>query len=159
MTNAYSAVMTAPFGVLGLVVRGEALAGVDFLPAATPLVPARDALTREAVRQLGAYFENPRFAFDVPLLIAGTEFQKRVWALMCAIPVGAAKSYGEAARDLKSAARAVGGACGANPLAIVIPCHRIVAARGLGGFMGRTVDDTLKIKRWLLQHEGYPGVN
>lgn len=154
----YSACIEAPFGALGLLTRGEVLAGVDFLPASTPRIRAREALAREATRQLAAYFDDPRFRFDLPLDIVGTHFQKRVWALMCAIPAGAARTYGEAARELHSAARAVGGACGASPLAIVIPCHRIVGAQGLGGFMGRAADETLTIKRWLLRHEAYPGV-
>jgi methylated-DNA-[protein]-cysteine S-methyltransferase len=155
----YTARIAAPFGMLGLVTHGEALARLDFLPGDTPPLAPREALTREVAAQLAAYFADPRFAFALPLQIQGTTFQKRVWALMCAIPVGRTQSYGEAARQLQSAARAVGGACGANPLAVIIPCHRIVGAQGLGGFMGRTGDETVSIKRWLLRHEGCAAAN
>lgn len=154
----YEACIRAPFGMLGLAGDGERLIRLDFLPADTPPRAPRDALSRETAAQLGAYFRDSRFRFSLPLDVRGTAFQKRVWALMCDISPGQVRSYGEAARSLKSAARAVGGACGANPLAIVIPCHRIVGAKGLGGFMGQTADETLAIKRWLLRHEGYGAV-
>ena len=72
------------------------------------------------------------------------------------IPVGESRTYGEIARSLHTAPRAVGGACGANPIALVIPCHRVVGSQGsLGGFMGMTDGDPIAIKRWLLTHEGY----
>ena len=90
--------------------------------------------------------------FDLPLAPEGTAFQKRVYAAMQRIPFGGMRSYGELAAELGSAARAVGGACGSNPLPIVIPCHRVVAAGGgLGGFSGGAGAST---KTWLLHHEG-----
>ncbi len=97
----------------------------------------------------------------VPLLVAartlsGTAFRQRVWQALAQIPIGESRTYGELARELRSAPRAIGGACGANPIALVIPCHRVVGTRGsLGGFMGVTEGGPIAIKRWLLTHEGY----
>lgn len=159
MNLPFDAVIAAPFGMLGLAREGDALSRLEFLPADAAARAPRDAVCREAQAQLQAYFGNARFQFTLPLAVHGTAFQKRVWELMCAIPAGQVRTYGEAASELASAARAVGGACGANPLAMVIPCHRIVGAHGLGGFMGKIHDQTLVIKRWLLRHEGYTGAN
>ena len=109
------------------------------------------ALLDEAARQLGEYFAGARGAFDLPLAPEGTPFRQRVWRALRAIPYGETRSYGALARLLGSAPRAVGGACGANPIAIVIPCHRVVAACGaLGGFSGGAGCDT---KRRLFDHE------
>jgi methylated-DNA-[protein]-cysteine S-methyltransferase len=107
-------------------------------------------LLRRACDQLHDYFDGKRTTFDLPLDAHGTAFQKRVWNAMLAIPFGAVKSYGAIAADLNSAARAVGMACGANPIPILIPCHRVVAANGLGGYSG---EGGLGTKRLLLDHE------
>ncbi len=109
-------------------------------------------LLRRAGEQLRAYFNNGRHEFDLPLAPAGSPFQKAVWHQMRAIPAGETRSYGQLAAVLGSVARAVGSACGANPIPIVIPCHRVLAADGrIGGFSGR---GGITTKRWLLAHEG-----
>ncbi len=105
----------------------------------------------EAVRQLEAYFAHRRQDFDLPLAPAGSSFHRAVWRLMCQIPFGQTATYGDLAQQLGSAAQPVGSACGANPIAIVIPCHRVVAAKGLGGFSGGV---GVESKRFLLHHEG-----
>jgi methylated-DNA-[protein]-cysteine S-methyltransferase len=111
---------------------------------ATPLLAA-------AKRQLDAYFDDPAVTFDLPLAPAGTPFRQRVWQAMRDIPAGQVLSYGAIAAKLGSSARAVGGACGANPIPIIIPCHRVVgAASALGGYSGGDGPDT---KRYLLAHE------
>jgi methylated-DNA-[protein]-cysteine S-methyltransferase len=108
----------------------------------------------EAVRQLNDYFDDKRENFDLPLNPAGTPFQKAVWDEMLKIPKGGTKTYGQLSDTLKSAARAVGVACGANPIPIIIPCHRILAANGLGGFSAPGGVDTkielLRFERVLL---------
>ncbi len=110
------------------------------------------ALTDDARVQIEAYLEGQRSSFDLPLNPTGTEFQQRVWQAMQEIPFGAVETYGALAKRIGSAARAVGMACGANPLPIVIPCHRVVAAGGrLGGYSG---DGGLATKRALLVLEG-----
>ncbi len=108
-------------------------------------------LLAEARQQLDAYFDGRLTRFDLPLRPAGTAFQKSVWKLMAEIPHGAVRTYGDLAVDLGSAPRAVGGACGRNPIPIVIPCHRVVGTGGLGGYTGLGGVDT---KAALLRLEG-----
>ena len=91
--------------------------------------------------------------FDLPLLIEGTEFQRRLWQALCEIPRGTTRTYGELAKRLEVDARAIGQACGDNRLPIVIPCHRVVAANGIGGFAHATGGYLVEAKRWLLAHE------
>ena len=113
-----------------------------------------NALAERAARQLERYREDPDAKFDLPLLIEGSPLQRRVWDAMCAIPRGRTRTYGELARELGSVdARAIGQACGDNRLPIVIPCHRVVAADGIGGFGHSTGGYLLEAKRWLLMHE------
>ncbi len=149
-----AAVITSPLGPLALHLAGGRLSGIDVLPAGSALTAPEDPLTREAARQLAAYFADPAFAFDLPLAETGTPYQRRVWAALRAIPVGQVESYGALARHLASGARAVGQACRSNPLPIVTPCHRVIAAHGPGGYAGHTDGGPLRTKRWLLAHEG-----
>ena len=109
------------------------------------------SLLAEAGRQLAAYFAGTRRDFDLPLAPAGSAFQKNVWREMIRIPYGEVLTYGEMAARTGGVARAVGGACGANPIPVIIPCHRVVAGEGLGGYSGRGGLDT---KRRLLVLEG-----
>lgn len=149
----YDAVLRVPFGALGIV-AGETLAAIDFLRRGFPERPPRTPLTREVCAQLTAYLSDPRFDFDLPLASAGSAHQQRVWRALRRIPPGRTLSYGELAARLQSGARAVGGACRANPVPVVIPCHRVVAQADIGGFLGGTSPARLSIKRWLLAHEG-----
>jgi methylated-DNA-[protein]-cysteine S-methyltransferase len=104
--------------------------------------------------RLERYLRDPATPLDLPILLAGTAHQQRVWRALQRIPHGKVLSYGALARRLKSSPRAVGGACRANPVALIVPCHRVVSATGRGGFMGRTHGPALRIKDWLLTHEG-----
>ncbi|HEY1796826.1 MAG TPA: methylated-DNA--[protein]-cysteine S-methyltransferase [Stellaceae bacterium] len=108
-------------------------------------------LLAEAARQLEAYFSGELADFDLPLRPAGSQFEQRVWGAMQRIPYGKTQCYGELATSIGSAARAVGGACGRNPIPIVIPCHRVLAKVGLGGYSGR---GGLATKQTLLSLEG-----
>ena len=109
-------------------------------------------LLDEAKRQLDSYFGGRIRVFDLPLQPRGTPFQEDLWRLLAKIPYGTVLTYGALATRLKSAPRAVGGACGKNPIPILIPCHRVLAAGGfLGGYSGGTGIET---KRALLRHEG-----
>jgi methylated-DNA-[protein]-cysteine S-methyltransferase len=108
-------------------------------------------LLGEAARQLQDYFEGKRSHFDLPLAPAGSPFEKRVWKAMQKIPYGETRCYGDLAAAIHSAPRAVGGACGKNPIPIVIPCHRVLAKGGMGGYSGQGGLDT---KRALLRLEG-----
>lgn len=112
-------------------------------------------LLDEAVRQLGAYFAGRLKSFDLPMRVGGSVFQQKVCAAMQAIPFGETMQYGDIARELGSASQPVGNACGANPLPVLIPCHRVLAANGLGGFSGAGGVET---KVALLRHEGAAGL-
>jgi len=149
----YQAKLKVPFGVLGIRCAGGVLTGIDFLPADEKPQRAGDALAQIVCEQLLRYLENPDTQFSVPLELNGTPHQKKVWQAMLAIPRGQTRSYGEIAAELKSCAQAVGQACGANPIPVIIPCHRIVGKVGLGGFARHTSGTHLDIKRWLLTHE------
>jgi methylated-DNA-[protein]-cysteine S-methyltransferase len=113
----------------------------------------RNRLAEEVCRQLQAYLSAAEFCFDLPLMLEGTEHQRKVWQAMCAIPLGQTQTYGEMAENIGSSSRAVGQACGNNPIALIVPCHRVVGKTGLGGFMHREDNAALDIKRWLLAHE------
>ncbi len=93
-------------------------------------------LLKDAKRQLDEYFDGTLENFDLPLRIVGTPFQKQVWREMCKIPAGQTRTYGDLAKSLKASAQSVGTACGRNRFPVIIPCHRIVAANGLGGYSG-----------------------
>ena len=108
-------------------------------------------LLDEAARQLAAYFAGELSAFDLPLAPEGTAFEQRVWAAMQAIPYGKTRCYGDLAGDIGSAPRAVGRACGKNPIPIVIPCHRVLGKAGPGGYSGQ---GGLVTKHRLLALEG-----
>jgi len=151
-----STVMDAPFGKVGVRVN-DALGVVElieYLPASAEARAPVSPLAQRAVAQIARYFERADAPFDLPLDRVGTPFQRRVWQAMCAIPSGETRTYGELARELDGVPRAVGQACGDNPFPIVIPCHRVVAANGLGGFNHHAGDGFyLRVKRWLLAHE------
>jgi methylated-DNA-[protein]-cysteine S-methyltransferase len=153
----FQACVRTPFATIGVSTTDTHVAGIRYLSPDVPaLAPRRNTIAHLVCVQLQAYLEDPAFVFDLPLRISGTRHQIAVWEAMQAIPAGETRTYGELAKTIGSSARAVGGACGANPLPIVVPCHRVVGAGGaLGGFMGaREEGFELSIKRWLLAHEG-----
>ncbi len=140
----------SPLGPLGICVHDGALRAIRFLSRAR--VDRPDAAAVVYARQLEAYFQDPRQLQSSDLRPEGSAFQQRVWMALGEIPSGQTCSYGELATRLGSGARAVGNACRANPIPILIPCHRVVAVRGLGGYMGRGRKN-LDYKAWLLAHE------
>jgi methylated-DNA-[protein]-cysteine S-methyltransferase len=136
--------------------RDEKVAGIRYLPMSAPAIAPKSVLAERAARQLERYREDPDTAFDLPLLIEGSPLQRSVWQAMCAIPRGRTRTYGDLARELGADARAIGQCCGDNRLPIVIPCHRIVAADGIGGFSHTSEGYLIEVKRWLLAHEIRP---
>jgi len=151
----FDAVVAAPFGGIGVRVADGMVGETLYLPASIKPQPPQSPLAREVVRQIRAYLRDPAHVFDLPLAERGSEFQRRVWAEIAAIPSGETLSYGDVARRIRSGPRAVGGACGANWFSLIIPCHRVLAANGIGGFGDAGDDGTyMQIKRWLLAHEG-----
>lgn len=142
--------LESPLGRLNLFEEDGALTALDFGGKRSTGAPSK--LLLEAKRQLAAYFSGRLRCFDLPLAPGGSPFERRVWQLMAEIPYGETRSYGELADALAAGPRAVGQACGRNPLPILIPCHRVLAAGGaLGGYSGGKGVDT---KRRLLILEG-----
>ena len=151
------ACLKAPFGWVQVVATDERLTGIEVLAGGDPEGAERRPISpvlKTMVRQLEGYFDDPLAPLIVPPL-SGTPFQQRVWQALIRIPPGQAVTYGTLACQLDSGARAVAAACKANALPILIPCHRVVAAQGLGGYCGQREGPLLEIKRWLLRHEGY----
>lgn len=152
----FQAVIDSPIpGVpsIGIRMAQGQLLDIDFLFRHRQIFVESDAAP--IVRMLQAYLDQGRDP-EQPIGVApGTPFQQRLWRELTRIPFGETRSYGELAKKLNSSARAVAGACRRNPLPLLVPCHRVVAKTGLGGFMGRTDGPALAIKRWLLQHEGH----
>jgi methylated-DNA-[protein]-cysteine S-methyltransferase len=154
----HSKTIWSPVGELTLVADDRGLAAIlwendrpDRVRLGTLEENADHPVLVETERQLGEYFAGERRAFDVPLSFAGTDFQKRVWAALLAIPFGETRSYGEIADQLGApgASRAVGAANGRNPISIIAPCHRVVGSNGkLTGFAGG-----LEAKAFLLDLE------
>jgi methylated-DNA-[protein]-cysteine S-methyltransferase len=153
----WNAVIDFPKMKVAVETRDGRVRGIRYLPLTVAAKDPDNALAESAVRQLERYREDPDTKFDLPLQIDGTEFQRRLWDELCRIPRGRTLTYGEMARKLGGpdfeSARQVGQACGDNRLPIVIPCHRVVAADGLGGFGHSSDGFLLEAKRWLLMHE------
>ncbi len=152
-SSPYQAVVSASTFSLGLRCSEDEILGIDYIEPCAEVAP-KGLLAKEAVRQLRAYLKDPRFVFGLPLAPAGTAFQQRVWNGIAGIPSGSTRTYGELAQALRSGPRAVGNACGANPYPLVVPCHRVLASQGLGGFARNRGGFLLDVKRWLLAHEG-----
>jgi len=156
-TGLFSAVVAAPFGGIGVRTDGDELRELVYLPPEFAPKAARDPLSKEAVAQVKAYLADPDFVFTLPLPTVGTSHQRKVWDAINAIPRGAVLTYGDVARRVGSAPRAVGQACGANWYPLVIPCHRVTASGGIGGFARHDGGFHQNVKRWLLRHEQVPG--
>ncbi|MFC5472598.1 methylated-DNA--[protein]-cysteine S-methyltransferase [Paraherbaspirillum soli] len=152
----FSAIVATPFGAMGIRTEAGLVRELVYLPPSFAEKDACDPVAALAVEQICRYLEQPDFRFDLPLAPVGTAFQHKVWAKIRAIPHGEVLTYGQVAKLVQSAPRAVGQACGANWFPLVIPCHRVTAAGGLGGFSHHDDVDGfhLRVKRWLLAHEG-----
>ena len=151
--SGFSAIIRLPFGPMGVLCDTDTVTDLVFLPPDTPEFAPRNALAERAAAALARWIDDPVRPHGLPLAVRGTPFQRRVWAAIDAIPRGHTRRYGELAHELGSAARAVGGACGANPFPLLTPCHRVVGAQGLGGFARDTDGYLIRVKQWLLQHE------
>lgn len=152
----FSAIVAAPFGAIGIRTEGERVREMVYLQPRFEEKSPDNAVADLAARQVEHYLRDPDFHFELPLFEAGSDFQKRVWGAISAIPRGTVLTYGRIAKNIGSAPRAVGQACGANWFPLVIPCHRVTAAGGLGGFSNNDDENGfhLSVKRWLLRHEG-----
>ena len=153
----FTAIVPAPFGAMGIRTEAGVLLELTYLPPQFEAKAPADAINKEVVRQVNAYLADPDFEFELPLSATGTDHQRKVWDVINAIPRGEVLTYAQVARRIGSAPRAVGQACGANWVPLVIPCHRVTATVGIGGFAHHDGGFHQNVKRWLLQHERVPG--
>lgn len=152
-TERFDAIARLPFGFIGVRTNEAQVTEICFLHGAVLPKAAVNTLAQRVVDRLLAYCVDSLTPIDLPLAIEGTDFQRRVWEQITRIPAGSTATYGELARRLNADARAVGQACGDNRLPLAIPCHRVVAASGIGGFAHHRGGAYAVIKRWLLLHE------
>jgi methylated-DNA-[protein]-cysteine S-methyltransferase len=155
----WAAVAEMPFGRIGIQTamyeQSLVLSNVVYLGPKEPLIAPQNQLAESAIQQINQYCQDPNYVFNIPIIHKGTSHQQRVWQAIEKIPRGQVMTYGELAKKIKSAPRAVGGACAANPYPLIVPCHRIVAANGIGGFARQNERGYHRnIKQWLLAHEG-----
>ena len=150
----YDLVLASPVGRLGVRLAHATVSRLDYLPASAPLQAPQTRFARRVARAIEHYFTHPARAIELPLMLEGTPFQRRVWSALQTIPAGETRTYAALAEQLDSGARAVGNACRRNPVSIIVPCHRVVAAGGMGGYGGRTDPRGIWRKHWLLAHEG-----
>jgi methylated-DNA-[protein]-cysteine S-methyltransferase len=161
------AIVDFPFSAhplaIGIQMEGDVIVGLDLLwrdaEPATPNAPPSPAAARtleQLRRELHAYAHDPHARFHSPVALRGTAFQQRVWQALREIPAGTTLTYGELAHNLGSGARAVANACRRNPVPLIVPCHRVVAWNGLGGYGGATEGELVQFKQRLLDHERNP---
>lgn len=153
MMSHYDALINTPFGAIAISAHANQLA-IEFLTESPSpnSYQSKHPLVAQAYEQITQYLQAPT-SFNLPISLHGTEYQQRVWQAIASIPLGQTRTYGQLAHQIGSGPRAVANACGANQLPLVIPCHRVVAQNGLGGFM-QSKPNGLQVKKWLLQHEG-----
>jgi len=152
--NVFDAVFVSPVGKLGICAEGKTLSRLVFLSGRYRPRSPRCAETRKLQQLILGYFKNPQCRLEIDVQLLGTVFQRRVWRALRMIPPGKTITYGDLAERLGTGARAVGNACRKNPVPIIVPCHRVVAQHGLGGFAGDHQGRLVKVKHWLLQAEG-----
>jgi methylated-DNA-[protein]-cysteine S-methyltransferase len=151
-----TAVVATPAGKFALTAISGVLIKCDWAADDAPVQSPDGEFLRDLLAQLQRYWENPSAAqFSAPLLLQGSAFSRTVWEELCNIPCGETRSYGALAKRLQTAPRAVGAACRSNPFTLLIPCHRVVAVSGLGGYAGQRAGRLFDIKQRLLAHEGY----
>jgi methylated-DNA-[protein]-cysteine S-methyltransferase len=156
-SDLFSAIVAAPFGAIGIRTEGKLVTELVYLPPRFDEKTPTDKTAEKAARQVEKYLKQSDFRFTLPLKEVGSDFQRKVWRAIASIPRGEVRTYGQIAKIIKSAPRAVGQACGANWYPMVIPCHRVTGAGGLGGFGHQDSEEGFhaNVKRWLLEHEGF----
>lgn len=153
MTSSATVTINTTFGAIAIYQQAAQLK-IDLLdsPVHANLLGGDDII-KQVTQEILAYLQQAHNQFTLPAALNGSPFQEKVWRAIATIPLGQTRTYGELAKQLHSGPRAVANACGANRLPLLIPCHRVVAKHGLGGFM-QGKENALRIKRWLLAHEG-----
>ncbi|MGD8783676.1 MAG: methylated-DNA--[protein]-cysteine S-methyltransferase [Thioalkalispiraceae bacterium] len=149
-----SFVLNSPVGKIFIETEDEHLVGLEYFSRKKPTNGKLSPFSKRVKKQIEAYFNSADIKLALPVKPQGTEFQKRVWAKLQKIPVGKTLTYGDLSKQLGSSPRAIGNACRANPIPLIIPCHRVVAKSGIGGFGGQIDGKNIDCKSWLLRHEG-----
>lgn len=153
-TISQSCVIATSLGKMEICVVEGLLVRLSFVSDELELRQVDSPVMREVIRQVQDYCAGKRREFDLPLKLTGSALQHEIWQRLRAIPFGASKTYGEIAEEVGTSPRVVGNACRRNPVALVVPCHRVVAKHKLGGFFGETSGPWLDLKERLLTHEG-----
>lgn len=154
----HSTIISSPIGKIGLIVDRQHLIQLDFLPSDTPVRGAADETSQHICREIEKYFSDPNSTLSgIIYTPQGTPYQQKVWHALTTIPAGTTLTYGELAQTLQTSPRALGQACRKNPIPLLVPCHRVVAAHHIGGYAGARSGELLNIKTWLLRHEGAIG--
>ena len=159
MDSKFTTYMSSQIGDLVLEFEGEKLVSLfvadeNTLKTQFPVSEITNKKIGFILKQLKKYFSSAIPFSGLSLALNGTPFQKSVWKELSKIPLSETRTYGDIARKLNSSPRAVGNACRKNPIAIIVPCHRVVSAKGIGGYAGETEGKEIMVKRWLLNHEG-----
>lgn len=150
----YDAMINTPFGAIAISTHADQLAMEFLTESPSPQnIQSDNPAVKNAYDQVMQYLQQPDFAFDLTVMPHGTAYQQRVWQAIADIPYGQVRTYGQIAHKIGSGPRAVANACGANMMPVIIPCHRVVAQNGIGGFMQGKLNG-LAVKKWLLKHEG-----
>lgn len=152
-TPCYTLVHEFVIGRVGIRTNGQQLIGLSYVDDQVPLHDSSDKLAHTVMEELSRFFESGHWTFTIPVKATGTPFQQRVWKQLQTIPAGETRNYQEVALQLGTSPRAIGGACRANPVPIIVPCHRVLAKSGLGGYDGDWGQGKVSIKQWLLDHE------
>lgn len=151
--SVFQSICRTPFAWIAVTTRNDAVCRIEMFESRPRKVFASGSLDKDVCQILQHWFSGGDWPQGIPLELAGTEYQNKVWRALLQIPCGETRTYGEMAKQLGSAPRAIGGACRRNPVPLLIPCHRVVAANGDGGFAGHTQGFWMNSKRWLLAHE------
>ncbi|EKD45626.1 MAG: hypothetical protein ACD_69C00203G0002 [uncultured bacterium] len=153
IAHKYSCVINSCVGKLGIIIANNQIAKIVYLSTKARLISPKNLVTRQIVSKIKKYFCNPRLQFKLVMNLSGTVLQIKIWKALQKIPCGKTITYGELAQKIGTSPRVIGNACRRNPIPIIIPCHRVVAANGLGGYCGNVNSGAIKIKEWLLKHE------
>jgi len=150
----FHSLIDSPIGYLRLATDKDAVIKIDWLKSNCSHSDLHSSdLVKLTTQQFNDYFVTAHNNWSLPLVDCGTEFQNKVWHYLQSIPLGETRYYSDVAQALNSSAQAVGNACRANPFVIIVPCHRVIAKTGLGGYDGQTSGNNMIIKQWLLEHE------
>ncbi len=149
----YDFILNSRIGKLGFITDDNKLIKINFLAETVDVFNQDSLLAQKTGRQLQAYLQNGKPLIGLNYELKGTPYQLKVWRRLQTIPYGQTITYGKLAKELSSSAQAIGNACRANPLPLIVPCHRVLAANGLGGFAGETTGHLCNIKAQLLALE------